>query len=585
LGASWNKAILTGGEAPQSEWKIPDFVKIYDGLTDTLVNAGYVKGQNLFTFAYDWRKPINQIADGLKDYLNTVVEPLNPGQKIDLVGHSLGGLVARGYGQKFGLDKIKQVVSLGSPHSGAIQPYSAWAGGEFTSDKLWQYLAFELLIQANKSGFQTDADVFRKQAPVIRDLLPTFNYLKKDSLGNPTVPLANMNPNNRNFWLEGLNGSLSTSFFDVFTAIIGDKGNTPEWYKVREQNWYEKILGLWQDGKPVTTEFAPGDLTVLTKSGKINPDPFKQVTNTDHTGLITTTSGIEKVLEVLGFPSSVPIVTYPEFNFAPGLIFQLLSPARLHITGPSGIFDSDSDNMVLIPNSMPGDYLVDVIGEGDGIYTLLVGQKSSNTTFWNKYMGRVIPGSTESYHFRFDNDNPSPYPLFDQTGMKYLKEARAKILTLPPNPTCGSTVDQINRIIDFIGKSKKAAAFSSCNSLLEKIFDCRKNYSGVSERNILFNAVMDLQEAYVILGNSLRQPDKKGTIAFHSAAKAKMKLANKGLKLLANLNQVSKMQAASFMKAEEVLEMAQAALNQNDYHRVFILSQISIFLTKEAVEK
>lgn len=582
LGASWNPAVLTGGGAPQSEWKIPWFVKHYEGLSDTLVNAGYTKGQNLFMFAYDWRKPIDQTADVLKNYLENVVEPLNPGLKTDLVGHSLGGLVARAYSQKYGISNVDKVVSVGSPHSGAIQSYLAWSGGEIKPDKLWQYFAFELLLQANKTGFQTDADVFRAKVPSIHDIMPTFNYLKKNTSPYPIIPLSSMNSFNKNFWLEDLNESVNSSFFDVFTAIEGNKGNTPEWYRVIKPNWWEKILDLWQDGKPTKTEFGVGDLAVLAKSGRINPDPFEQIDNANHTELITTEQGIQRIMDILGLtPSS--IVTYPEFDFTPAILFASPSKIKLHITSPNGTFDSDIEKFVLLSNAPSGDYSVELIGDSDEIYSLFVGQETNSETYWNNYVGNLSGTGSEIYRFSLDTNNPNPNPLSDLTGVENLKAARSKLNTLPNLASKKKAIDQLDKIISLVVQGKKIQAIASFNLLIEKVFTYRKGATLITERNISFEALMDIQRSYVILTNLVKIPGlKEQAKVLIKAADSVYKATNKTLEELSRFNKISKTATASFANAENILNEAKLSLDKKDFNRSIILSQISIFLTKEA---
>lgn len=51
--------------------------------------------------------------------LVVALEPLGGGA-IDLVGFSLGGLVARYYVQRLGGDRVRRLVTIGSPHGGTL---------------------------------------------------------------------------------------------------------------------------------------------------------------------------------------------------------------------------------------------------------------------------------------------------------------------------------------------------------------------------------------------------------------------------------------------------------------------------------
>jgi pimeloyl-ACP methyl ester carboxylesterase len=73
---------------------------------------------DVFEFHYDWRKPLESAADRLLDQLFRLRQA--GAQEVDLVTHSLGGLVARAYLQKHGqnpnVPKVKRLVTMGCPH-------------------------------------------------------------------------------------------------------------------------------------------------------------------------------------------------------------------------------------------------------------------------------------------------------------------------------------------------------------------------------------------------------------------------------------------------------------------------------------
>jgi triacylglycerol lipase len=59
---------------------------------------------------------LEELAEQLKTFIDAHARPAQP---IDLVGFSMGGLVARYYVQRLdGLDRVKHLVTLGTPHHG-----------------------------------------------------------------------------------------------------------------------------------------------------------------------------------------------------------------------------------------------------------------------------------------------------------------------------------------------------------------------------------------------------------------------------------------------------------------------------------
>lgn len=92
----------------------------YGDIDSFFTDIGYVKGTNFFVFAYDWRKDVREN----KDTLDALIEQakVSSGQsKVNLVAHSMGGLIARYYisdSQK--ATKVNKLIELGVPHLGAV---------------------------------------------------------------------------------------------------------------------------------------------------------------------------------------------------------------------------------------------------------------------------------------------------------------------------------------------------------------------------------------------------------------------------------------------------------------------------------
>ncbi len=85
----------------------------------------------VFAFPYDWRHDIRRIAERLRDMVEEVVartsllrhyKGYEQNPKVDLVAHSMGGLVACEYLSAHGGDRrIGKVVTLGTPYLGSLE--------------------------------------------------------------------------------------------------------------------------------------------------------------------------------------------------------------------------------------------------------------------------------------------------------------------------------------------------------------------------------------------------------------------------------------------------------------------------------
>lgn len=73
----------------------------------------------LFVFAYDWRKSNIENADLLRDYVECI-QQFHPGTKVDIVAHSMGGLLGRRYIiANATTHNVRKMISIGSPFLGA----------------------------------------------------------------------------------------------------------------------------------------------------------------------------------------------------------------------------------------------------------------------------------------------------------------------------------------------------------------------------------------------------------------------------------------------------------------------------------
>lgn len=128
----------------------------YGNIIRTLVDYGGYKHaevgkkinprqKNLYTFIYDWRQDNVISAQQLADMVDQIREDYdNPILKVDIVAHSMGGLIARYYmrygrlnvtnGNDFpvnmyGGGKVRRVILLGTPNLGSLEMLSTFIDG------------------------------------------------------------------------------------------------------------------------------------------------------------------------------------------------------------------------------------------------------------------------------------------------------------------------------------------------------------------------------------------------------------------------------------------------------------------------
>lgn len=129
----------------------------YGPIVSTLVNfGGYVRAtpgtpakkgeRRLYVFAYDWRQDNVEQARGLEALIDAIrVDHGKPELRVDIVAHSMGGLIARyylRYGTRdvldgmpalvslYGTKRVRKLILLGTPNFGAVSTLHGYLVGE-----------------------------------------------------------------------------------------------------------------------------------------------------------------------------------------------------------------------------------------------------------------------------------------------------------------------------------------------------------------------------------------------------------------------------------------------------------------------
>lgn len=98
----------------------------FDGLISKLESDGYEEGKDLFVFPYDWRLDVDDNVSGteysqvqsLKSKINEILVNTKS-NKIDIIAHSMGGLLAKYYIEHVGTDNVDKFIDIATPHLGA----------------------------------------------------------------------------------------------------------------------------------------------------------------------------------------------------------------------------------------------------------------------------------------------------------------------------------------------------------------------------------------------------------------------------------------------------------------------------------
>lgn len=101
-----------------------------------LLQQSWPEKPTLFTFPYDWRQTNNSHVDRLHDYISQIRQ-LHGGAKVDVIAHSMGGILLRQYmlTADYASD-INKVITIGTPCWGSPKALYRMLTGEFYPFKI-----------------------------------------------------------------------------------------------------------------------------------------------------------------------------------------------------------------------------------------------------------------------------------------------------------------------------------------------------------------------------------------------------------------------------------------------------------------
>jgi len=436
--ASWNYDALIHNEVTSNEnWTwVPVVGKsFYTGIIQTLQDAGYNLGNDMFVYHYDWRKNIGVNAENFEKYVNDkILASHTDTGKVILIGHSMGGLIARDYVQRTKGGKTDKLITVGSPHRGSAKSYLIWEGADLGVFPTAVSLGMRVFLEANKKKFGSEVETIQGMVPSGLDLLPIDNFLRKKN--GSEIPISKMYW--QNYYLKNLEIGLP-DILSRFWTISGTGLDTLETMTVVEADWYDKLTKKWKDGKPVEYLDADGDETVLTSSSGIGQtDHVLKIPVNGHSSEMNDSTVQRAILDTLGIHINTNSVG--DFSGNKFLVATVASPVDFQIRDPGGEVILPKDNLIVIPNPDNGTYVMEMKGTNQGEYTVFFGRINGVDSAWEDKSGHIEPDQKLSWNFYVDlssntlGANPLERALAriknlqDQIDQSQLPKLKSKIL-------------------------------------------------------------------------------------------------------------------------------------------------------------
>ena len=358
-------SLLEDGVTPSSDIQVGNLIDsigdsdFFLGLSNLIESQGYQENSDLFMFPYDWRLDLQILALGLKEKIEQI-KVLTGAEKVDLVAHSMGGLLVKKYLKDYGGDSVDVFLDIGTPHTGSPKAFKILNYG----DNLDATFFFKLL------GLDGDrVKIISQNMPSIYQLLPSRNYFDDTQyyVSDMTNGTNRLDYEETKDYLksQGRNNTL-VDRADEFHQEIDNLN--PADYGVRTYNFVgcgTPTIGqfyILEDGvHPIyNIRMINGDGTVPLKSAEaITASSTYYVRSAQH-AIMPSTSGVRDLIaEILTSTStqSLDISAYSNIatdstgcTIPDGRIVSFHSPIDLHIydssgnhAGPDGNGDIEND--------------------------------------------------------------------------------------------------------------------------------------------------------------------------------------------------------------------------------------------------
>ncbi|RDY32837.1 cellulose binding domain-containing protein [Lachnotalea glycerini] len=162
-----NQALLSEGSREYGATSL--YKNLVDGIIDKFTDTKGNHIRNVYFYSYDFRYGNTDSAKGLSQYISDILADNPEFKQVDIVAHSMGGLVTSSYVKNYGSEKIRKVITAGTPFEGAPK----WQTSVLTYQVLDNFLADLALVSLGGLTKSCKASF-----PAFAELAPTESYFK-----------------------------------------------------------------------------------------------------------------------------------------------------------------------------------------------------------------------------------------------------------------------------------------------------------------------------------------------------------------------------------------------------------------------
>lgn len=295
------------------------YEKLIDGLVEGFTDENGVCSRSIYFFSYDFRQSSMETAKKLNAYILRILREHPEQNRVDIVAHSMGGLVTCAYVCTYGEKQVRRIITAGTPYEGAPKLFYSVLTTNVTGDRTTNLALFLLggLSRSVKADF-----------PSMAELAPTRQYYRAHHTlfqeasqaeeAYRTLSVRECKKKNRSIF--GKNASAARSFHDSIRDasgcnVLADMEQTYFLIGINQKT----ISGIIFDSDAADSEIAvkavtyemTGDGTVpydsATMMGRLDELPKERVCKLagSHTGILLQQEGIRWILDVLKKPETI----------------------------------------------------------------------------------------------------------------------------------------------------------------------------------------------------------------------------------------------------------------------------------------
>jgi pimeloyl-ACP methyl ester carboxylesterase len=322
----------------------------------------------VYFYSYDWRQSNNDSAVGLNDLINDIKAQTGY-SKVDLVCHSMGGLVASSYVSQHGTNDVRYIITLATPYEGSPEIISRILREKPLGTRTFMNKALSLLLvecgvtKELMAGFPSCAEL----APTERYFMST-NYLKYHGTHLPKTYEQYYGVMTSIFGAENYDSAVA--FQNSINDVLLDLDNT--YFAIATNVSTVETISIDTGGSPETLETIrfrdstpdnKGDGTVSYRSATMNYSLLNysdirdsagnsryREFDTDHTGILSDGGALLWIKNILSQTSN-PYEEIDKINYPGYLVIRIACPINVTIDVNGEILSSDPEmGSTHIPN-------------------------------------------------------------------------------------------------------------------------------------------------------------------------------------------------------------------------------------------